>query len=69
MITKEQAQELAQSQGLEYFETSTEHNINVSEIFERLTDKITESIGDTKEPEDTKIGSKRMHESSNKRGK
>ena len=55
MITKEQAQELAHSQGVEYFETSAELNINVSEIFERLTDKITESISnaeDTKEPKD-----------------
>ena len=41
MITKKEAQELAQSLDLEYFETSVEDYINVSEIFERLLDKIT----------------------------
>ena len=42
VITKEQGEELAQSLGVKYFETSTKEDVNVKQTFETLVDLISE---------------------------
>ena len=48
-VTREQAEELAQSLGVEYYETSAKDGVGVNEVFERLVILISEKI-----TEDTK---------------
>ena len=48
-VTREQAEGLAQSLGVEYYETSAKDGVGVNEVFERLVILISEKI-----TEDTK---------------
>ena len=44
VVTLEQAQELASSNGIEYFETSAKENTNVSQTIEYLVDAISDRM-------------------------
>ena len=62
VITKEQGEELAQSLGVEYFETSAREDVNVKQTFETLVDLISEKIPEAVEedldtvPKDIQLG-------------
>ena len=47
VITKEQGEELAQSLGVEYFETSAKQDVNVKQTFETLVDLISEKMAES----------------------
>lgn len=43
-VSTERAQKYAESLGLPYMEVSAEHEINVTEVFEKLADLIIENL-------------------------
>jgi Ras-related protein Rab-3C len=47
VISFERGKQLADSLGLEFFETSAKENVNVRAVFERLVDIICEKMSDT----------------------
>ena len=49
MVTKENAEELAQLLGVKYIETSAKDDINVKLTFETLVDEISEKMAETME--------------------
>ena len=48
-MTKESAEDLAQSLGIKYIETSAKEDINVKHTFETLVDEISEKMAETME--------------------
>ena len=48
-VTKESAEDLAQSLGIKYIETSAKDDINVKLTFETLVDEISEKMAETME--------------------
>ena len=49
VISKENAEDLAQSLGIKYIETSAKEDINVKLTFETLVDEISEKMAETME--------------------
>ena len=47
VINRERATDLAQTLGVEYFETSAKDDINVKQTFETLVDEISEKMAES----------------------
>ena len=46
-VTTEDANEIAESLGIKYFETSAKDNINVKQTFDALVDEISEKMAES----------------------
>ena len=46
-ITMEEANEIAESLGVQYFETSAKDNINIKQTFDALVDEISEKMAES----------------------
>ena len=58
IISKQEAQKVAQEHGLEYFETSARENINIQELLKYIMDKIYDNLY-SKSTEDTEDDGKK----------
>lgn len=70
-VEYEEAKEFANSQGLEYFETSAKENLNIKESIEHLISKILESgtLPPQNEPEPKRINSNSIQSGMKKKDK
>ncbi len=66
-VSTEEGQEIADSLGIQYFETSAKDNINIKQTFEALVDEISEKMAESieKNPNfNRRVGRQRNSESS-----